>query len=85
MPVKYKREDSVAAYRRYYAGEKWRFAKWKDGEVPPWFFGAMKEVWTADPQTQNEKINFLAECFSKRTLPLDRRVAMAATEILKNV
>jgi hypothetical protein len=37
MPDKYKHEDAVIAYRNYYIGEKYSFAKWKDGNVPEWF------------------------------------------------
>jgi hypothetical protein len=37
MPDSYKDNDAVIAYRRYYLGEKVRFAKWKAGGVPEWF------------------------------------------------
>jgi hypothetical protein len=38
MPYQYRViNDSVTAYRRYYIGEKSRFAKWKVGSVPSWF------------------------------------------------
>ena len=37
MPDSYKNIDAVVAYRQYYLGEKARFAKWKDGDVPAWF------------------------------------------------
>ena len=32
-----KLEATVAAYRRYYRGDKARFAKWKSGNIPKWF------------------------------------------------
>lgn len=37
MPVQYKNEDPVIAYRRYYVAEKSRFAKWKHTNVPDWY------------------------------------------------
>lgn len=38
MPDEYRVPgDAVAAYRSYYLGEKARFAKWKQGNVPDWF------------------------------------------------
>lgn len=85
MPDKYKNESSIIAYRQYYVGEKWRFAKWKHDEVPPWFFSTMKDTWNKDFPTRDEKLYFLNECFSKKSLPMDKRVATVATEILTNV
>jgi hypothetical protein len=35
MPEKYKGDNAILAYRRYYLGEKMKFAKWKNG--PPRF------------------------------------------------
>lgn len=35
MPDKYKHRNPVTAYRRYYKGEKARFAKWERGREPP--------------------------------------------------
>lgn len=38
MPDTYKISgDSVAAYRKYYRGDKARFAKWKSRDIPRWF------------------------------------------------
>jgi len=38
MPTQYQVEgDPVAAYRAYYRGDKARFARWKLGNVPPWW------------------------------------------------
>lgn len=37
MPDKYKASDAVDAYRNYYIGEKARFAKWTDRNIPVWF------------------------------------------------
>jgi hypothetical protein len=37
MPDEYKDNDAVIAYRKYYLGEKTRFAKWKFTEEPKWF------------------------------------------------
>lgn len=38
MPIQYKNEDPVKAYRDYYRYEKSRFAKWKNNNVPGWYF-----------------------------------------------
>ena len=43
MPVQYKNDDAVAAYRDYYYGEKAGFAKWKNGNVPAWWPASSKE------------------------------------------
>jgi hypothetical protein len=41
MPEQYRGRDAVAAYRRYYAGEKARFATWKAPARPPrWWRGS---------------------------------------------
>lgn len=38
MPEKYKIEgDPIESYRRYYLGDKAKFAKWTRREVPKWF------------------------------------------------
>lgn len=38
MPDQYRVEgDAVTAYRNYYAGEKRRFAVWKNARVPQWW------------------------------------------------
>lgn len=40
MPERYRGRDPVAAYRRYYAGEKARFATWRAPSRPPrWWAG----------------------------------------------
>ena len=36
MPDEYKVEDVVESYRNFYAGEKLKFAKWKNGYYPSW-------------------------------------------------
>lgn len=35
MPDPYRGDDSVEAYRRFYRGEKARFARWTHGRAPP--------------------------------------------------
>lgn len=45
MPTQYMVDDHVQSYRNFYVGEKWKFAKWKHGKIPPWFFPTMKSVW----------------------------------------
>jgi hypothetical protein len=42
MPEEYKNDDAVAAYRRFYAGTKARFAKWTNSPVPKWFLDELK-------------------------------------------
>lgn len=43
MPVEYKGEDVVEAYRRYYLGDKLRFARWRYSATPPWVLDYLKE------------------------------------------
>ena len=53
MPDCYKVADVVESYRNYYAGSKWRFAKWKHGDVPPWYLDRVRRVWVlGDPATR---------------------------------
>jgi hypothetical protein len=42
MPEEYKHEDAVEAYRRFYVGEKARFARWTDTPVPTWFINRLE-------------------------------------------
>ncbi len=38
MPDKYKRSNSIDAYRAYYLGDKASFAKWQHGRSAPWWW-----------------------------------------------
>lgn len=38
MPVQYKQDNAVEAYRSYYKGEKKAFATWKFTRAPSWFY-----------------------------------------------
>lgn len=56
MPEHYKVPgDSVQSYRNYYAGSKWRFAKWKHENVPPWFLQKVVEMWHKGDPAQREQ------------------------------
>ena len=37
MPDQYKTDSVVESYRKYYIGDKSKFAKWKNREIPYWF------------------------------------------------
>lgn len=37
MPEKYRQENTVQAYRDYYMGEKYSFAKWEYCDTPDWW------------------------------------------------
>lgn len=37
MPMEYRTQDPVTAYRQYYNGAKQHIASWKHGDIPPWF------------------------------------------------
>lgn len=37
MPEEFMEKDSVKAYRKYYLGDKSRFAKWKNNKTPDWY------------------------------------------------
>jgi hypothetical protein len=72
MPDKYKVESVLESYRSFYAGEKWRFAKWKHGIMPAWFPHYMSTSW--DAESCAEKASFILEVQQKKTLPMDERV-----------
>jgi hypothetical protein len=45
MPDKYKvPNDAITAYRNYYVGEKSRFAKWTNREIPVWYTQGLLEL-----------------------------------------
>jgi len=37
MPKQYKSDSTVQAYRNFYIGDKSKFAKWTNREIPKWF------------------------------------------------
>lgn len=37
MPEQYRGLNTITAYRKFYIGEKTRFAKWKNRKIPSWF------------------------------------------------
>lgn len=76
MPDHYKIEgDHVQSYRSFYAGEKWRFAKWKNKDsdnIPEWFFEHMRLVW--NDERFSERVALVQKIAKKKTLPLDEEV-----------
>lgn len=75
MPDKYKVDDVMESYRRYYAGDKWRFAKWKHNIMPRWFPTYMSVVWNEDIGDRADLISAMAQKYGNKTaLPLDGRV-----------
>ncbi|OMJ83743.1 hypothetical protein SteCoe_15285 [Stentor coeruleus] len=44
MPDEFKDPDAVVAYRNYYAGSKYRFATWKNREIPRWYIELRKDL-----------------------------------------
>lgn len=44
MPDEFKCEDTVQAYRNYYAGAKFRFATWKNRKIPDWYVKMRQEL-----------------------------------------
>lgn len=71
MPECYKVPgDVVESYRNYYAGSKWRFAKWKHGQLPPWFLSKVAEMWDiGDAVTHDERQAHAERVLLKRTPP----------------
>ena len=60
MPDKYKvLNDSVLSYKKYYVGSKYRFAKWKNRQVPAWFYDLIASVWNDDEQ--DARLSFFSE------------------------
>lgn len=83
MPDTYKVPgDPIESYRRYYAGEKWRFAKWKKpegSEIPEWFTGYMQLVWR-DARFK-ERQDTLFKIAHKKTCPTHVDVLNKALEL----
>lgn len=42
MPDLYKSDNYTAAYRNYYIGDKVRFARWRNDNIPDWFASGVK-------------------------------------------
>ena len=42
MPEEYRGKDCIVAYKKYYVGEKSRFAVWKYSRVPRWYISKTK-------------------------------------------
>lgn len=83
MPEKYKTGDSLQSYRRYYAGDKWRFAKWKHQEIPMWIPGYMHQVWNEDVKAFSEQVSNIAQKYGNRkNLPMDGRIFQLGNHIL---
>lgn len=82
MPEKYKVDSVLESYRRYYAGDKWRFATWKHNIMPKWFPHYMAVVWNEDMLDKASNISAIAERYgNKKTLPLDGRVFSLGNKI----
>ena len=79
MPDYYKVVDVVESYRNYYAGSKWRFAKWKHGDVPPWFLDRVRKVWAlGDPAARAADAS---KFLSKKKSPAEESV----TTLVRNL
>ncbi len=83
MPDRYKTMDSIVSYRRYYAGDKWKFSKWKHGELPSWFSTYMKATWGDDALMERMSVLYsLAKRKSQgKTIATDNRVYMLALQL----
>lgn len=44
MPDEFRDPDSVLAYRKYYAGAKFRFATWRERDIPNWYIKLREEM-----------------------------------------
>ena len=59
MPNVYKKPgDPVTSYRHFYIGDKFRFAKWTNRNIPRWFLKDFAEVWSVDP---DDRVKFLMD------------------------
>lgn len=83
MPDRYKTMDSITAYRRYYAGDKWKFAKWKHNELPSWFASYMSATW--NDEARLERLGTLYKIAQRKaqgkTIPTDNRVYSLALQL----
>lgn len=71
--------DVMSSYRNYYAGEKWRFAKWKNMEVPGWFVPHMEHVWPNE--RFNERVIAVNKLSKKKTPPAHPLIMSKAIEL----
>ena len=78
MPEHYKNNDAIEAYRQYYAGDKWRFAKWKHGDIPEWFVLNMQKTWHINTEERADVLNALLK---KKTLPAHPEIIRVAMEL----
>lgn len=74
MPDEYKTSSVLESYRQYYAGEKWKFAKWKHNQIPEWFFDYMHKTWTKNIEPKAQALYHIIQ--NKQTMPMDSRVLL---------
>ena len=74
MPDEFKCEDSVQAYRNYYAGAKFRFATWKNRSIPDWYIKMRLEL---GGDADNEVKKLLDPKFMKEKRKRDKEEKMA--------
>ena len=83
MPEIYKGNDPIESYRRYYAGDKWRFAKWKETPMPKWMLPNMAEVW--HDLNFEKRVEYLRAMEFKKNPPCDLRILQRALELTREV
>lgn len=72
MPEQYKGDNAIESYRSFYAGEKWKFAKWRHGVMPRWFPTYFLNEWDeSDAQV-------FRQLTAKKTIPFDDRLVSLA-------
>jgi phage terminase large subunit-like protein len=48
MPDKYVVADPIESYKRYYVGDKYRFAKWSKRDIPQWYMSMVPNIFHDD-------------------------------------
>ena len=68
MPAGYKVKkadgsfDSVASYRQYYIGEKYKFARWTTRTIPLWYLQGMSTAWNIEiGETADDRARYLTD------------------------
>lgn len=79
MPDIYKVGTSLESYRQYYAGEKWRFAKWTNRDIPSWMEAYMDKVWK--DERFNMRKDALVTILKKKTKPAHELIIQKAISL----
>jgi hypothetical protein len=75
--------DSIASYRRFYIGDKYRFARWTSRSIPKWYLDGLVDAWSDDP---DERLRVLLKPkVAKKTQITPAHIQKVMTDVYNRV